>query len=236
VPQLVVEDLGPTPRQNDSEGKDDTVPNNRHPLSSPSKHTTQRLISRVFHGPEENTNEKGPYYHADEMMSNCQTDSNSQLTESTFQSLGAAEVSRSRVSGPSTHSSIAVTTDGAQETGMFNQTTAVDATDVYEQMTPRVVGSSSCVGFIENVQEVLRHAPVKRGISSTPSKVIYDMSGHFGSSAGSERIRNSRQITPALVADLSLPPRNLMNRLLQKYWAEIHIMSPLLHEQTFMLR
>lgn len=62
----------------------------------------------------------------------------------------------------------------------------------YEEISPRVVGSSSAFGFIENVHEALRR-PEKRKIDSLQSNEIYDTVNHFGTSFHSNGSRTQLQ-------------------------------------------
>ncbi|EED12345.1 conserved hypothetical protein [Talaromyces stipitatus ATCC 10500] len=105
----------------------------------------------------------------------------------------------------------------------------------YEQISPRVVGSSSAFAFIENVHEALRQPTKRKGVSPH-SNEIYDTVSHFGSSLRSNGTQRMPQTVSTLVDDLSLPPSSLVEQLLRKYWDEIHVMNPVFHEQTFMRR
>jgi hypothetical protein len=95
-----------------------------------------------------------------------------------------------------------------------------------------MVGSESNSGFGEDVYENL-HDALNDGLDSlAPPSIRYGERAPI-STVESEKI--CVNIEPFL-ADLSLPPKSLIDRLLDVYWKDIHPQSPVFHEQTFMKR
>ncbi|KAF3407092.1 hypothetical protein DPV78_000999 [Talaromyces pinophilus] len=99
-------------------------------------------------------------------------------------------------------------------------------------ITQGMVGSESNSGFGEDVYENL-HDALNDGLDSLAPPSI-----RYGERAPISTVESEKfcvNIEPFL-ADLSLPPKSLIDRLLDIYWKDIHPQSPVFHEQTFMKR
>lgn len=99
-------------------------------------------------------------------------------------------------------------------------------------ITQGIVGNESNSGFAGGVYENL-HDGLNDGLDPlAPPSMSYGERDPI-STVESEKL--SVNIGPFL-ADLSLPPKSLIDRLLDVYWKDIHPQSPVFHEQTFMKR
>lgn len=127
-----------------------------------------------------------------------------------------------------------------EKQGDHDALSAIDATTNKhcDEVAPLLLGSSSSVGFMEEACDALnRRSEGRASVCHSPSVVhVPGERWYREKSLRPTRARHSQSSLGFIGADLSLPPRRVTDHLLQIYWEEIHPLSPLLHEQTFMMR
>ncbi|EEA22116.1 C6 transcription factor, putative [Talaromyces marneffei ATCC 18224] len=146
----------------------------------------QRTPSTRIDDPREPSRNTGPTDVAETAHSNTTSQSIPAMPESRRQSSTEWQPLSSPTHSEQQQQQFSYIANGTRENDVSHPTIEVEnGEQQYEEISPRVVGSSSAFGFIENMHEALR-GPSKRKVDSLRSNEIYDTVSHFGTSYWNE--------------------------------------------------